>query len=196
MYRLIQLFLTSQLILGWSNTLLAEQIQSATHGSTSNWRLLAGIGRSHPGWGDTQERVETADLILRHERPQSVVRGRGWYRNRHSLLIETAFHYLTSPNEPPMLGLYFQTCWTFESSEELQPYLFFGGGPVYSRAKIPGTSSSFKGSYQAGAGMRFTIGGHEFSLDYRFHHLSNGGIEQPNDPLNSDKLLLGMKLPY
>ncbi|MEN8179450.1 MAG: acyloxyacyl hydrolase [Pseudomonadota bacterium] len=178
-----------------TNTVGAEETQPDIAGKPNkSWHLLGGFGSSHLGWGNTKERVETVDLILRQERPESVLKGRGWYRNRHSLLIEIALHHIESPDEPPMFGLYFQHCWTFKPDQTIQPYLFVGGGPVYTRAKIPGTSSEFKGSYQAGVGIHFEMGGREFSLDYRYHHLSNGGIKEPNDSLNSDKLMFGMKL--
>jgi hypothetical protein len=158
------------------------------------WHLFAGSGESHPGWGNTKEQVETRDLILRYQRPQQISRGSGWYENRRSVLIEAAYHHLESPDEPPMFGLYFLSCWTFEADKTLQPYLLVGGGGVYTQAEIPGTSSRLKGSYQAGIGLTWQLPQTAISLEYRFHHLSNGGIEEPNDPLNSDKLLLGLRL--
>ncbi|MEN8168239.1 MAG: acyloxyacyl hydrolase [Pseudomonadota bacterium] len=195
MHRLASLIVISLPAIVWTNSVSAKQSQPGIADKPdSSWHLLGGFGSSHPGWGGTKERVETVDLILRHERPQPVIRGQGWYRNRRSIFIEAALHHLQSPDEPPMFGLYFQSCWTFRTDQAIQPYLFVGGGPVYTRAEIPGTSSAIKGSYQAGVGVRLEIGGNEFSLDYRFHHLSNGGIKEPNDPLNSDKLLFGMKL--
>jgi hypothetical protein len=158
------------------------------------WFLLAGSGESHPGWGDTKERVQTHDLILRYRLPQDLTKGRDWYLNRRSVLIEGSYHQLRAPNEPPMLGIYAQSCWTFEANNVLKPYLFVGGGGVYTQAEIPGTSSWLKGSYQLGGGVRFNLSKAAVILEYRFHHLSNGGIKEPNDPLNSGKLLLGLKI--
>ena len=73
--------------------------------------------------------------------------------------------------------------------------LFVGGGPLYTQAEIPGTSSNLKGSYQAGLGLKINLEAASLSLEYRFHHVSNGGIKEPNDPLNSGKLLMGFQLP-
>jgi lipid A 3-O-deacylase len=160
------------------------------------WRLLLGYGESHPGWGNTRERVETRDLILRQERPQNRTRGEGWYLNRRSLQIEFPLHLLQRPDEPPMFGVYFNSCWTFLADPQFQPYLLVGGGGLYTRAEIPGTSSKLKGSYQAGIGLKIELESTSFNLEYRFHHVSNGGIKEPNDPLNSGKLLMGFRLPF
>ncbi len=158
------------------------------------WFLLAGSGESHPGWGDTKVRVQTHDLILRYRWPQDLTKGRGWYLNQRSVLIEGAYHYLKSPNEPPMLGVYVQSCWTFEANKSLMPYIFMGGGGVYTQAEIHSTSSRLKGSYQLGGGMRFNFSRASIVLEYRYHHISNGGIKEPNDPLNSGKLLIGLNI--
>jgi hypothetical protein len=155
------------------------------------WSLAVGYGESQPGWGDTKERVKTADLILRYVQPEESLRGRDWYLNRRSLIIEGAYHHLISPDEPPIFGVYFLSCWTFLTNERLRPYLLAGGGPVYTKAEIPGTSSKVRGSYQFGAGLEYLIENRKFTLEFRFHHLSNGGTKDPNDPLNSAKLLLG-----
>jgi lipid A 3-O-deacylase len=182
---------------GWITALilmpLAAKAQEPPHNS---WELLIGYGESHPGWGDTRERVETRDLILRQVRPQSFTRGEGWYRNRRSLLIELPVHFLKEPQEPPMFGITFNACWTFLAHTRYQPYVLVGGGPLYTQAEIPGTSSRLKGSYQAGAGLKIDLASAIVRMEYRFHHVSNGGIKDPNDPLNSGKLLVGFQLPF
>ena len=166
-------------------------------GSAENrWELLLGEGASHPGWGDTEQRVETRDLILRHVRPQNFTRGQDWYLNRRSLQIELPIHLLQRPDEPAMFGLYFNASWTFTAHHRYRPYLLVGGGPLYTRAEIPGTSSKLKGSYQAGLGLNINLDSASMNLEYRFHHVSNGGIKDPNDPLNSGKLLVGFQLPF
>lgn len=175
---------------------LTTELVSGSEELPTNWQLLIGYGESHPGWGDTQERVETRDLILRHERPQNRIRGQGWYRNRRSLQIELPLHLLKQPEEPPMAGIYFNACWTFLADRRYQPYLLAGGGPLYTNAEIPGTSSKLKGAYQAAGGVKIRLQETEMSIEYRYHHVSNGGIQKPNDPLNSGKLLFGFRLPF
>jgi len=170
----------------WISVMAADQ---------TKWWVLAGAGASHPGWGKTEEKVETVDLILRHSRLDLQIRGKDWYRHQRHLLVEIPVHFLTSPSEPPMFGLYFSAQWLFRPGEDLRPYLFAGGGPVYTQAEIPGTSSNFRGAYQGGVGFETSAGNTRLSLEFRYHHVSNGGIEKPNDPLNSSKILLGFQLP-
>lgn len=162
----------------------------------NSWHLLIGAGSSHPGWGATQEKIETTDIIIRQKRPQSKTRGESWYLNRKSVLVEVPLTLLRQPDEPAMIGFTMNVNWTFIANRRIQPFIFIGGGPVFTKAEIPGTSSQLKGSYQAGVGVDYALGGVGVSLEYRYHHLSNGGLKEPNDPLNSDKLLLGIKLPF
>ncbi|HCC54377.1 MAG TPA: acyloxyacyl hydrolase, partial [Desulfobulbaceae bacterium] len=73
------------------------------------------------------------------------------------------------------------------------PYLFGGGGPVYSFADVPGMGSELNGNYQFGMGLSYRINpAHDFLFEMRYHHISNGGSEEPNDPLNSVKALFGI----
>lgn len=173
-----------------------DNLDDSAESRANSWYLLIGVGSSHPGWGGTRETVETTDIIFRHKRPQAKARGKDWYLNRKSVLVEIPLTLLREPDEPAMIGFTMNANWTFIASQRLQPFIFVGGGPVYTKAEIPGTSSSLKGSYQAGIGLDFLLGRLGMSVEYRFHHLSNGGFKKPNDPLNSDKLLLGVKLPF
>jgi len=158
------------------------------------WFLLGGFGQSHPGWGNTHQKVKTTDIILRQKRPQTPIRGHGKYRYQRSMLLEIPLHILRSPDEPPIFGITFNACWTFVGRKSFQPYVYAGGGPAFTRASIPGTSSEIRGTYQAGVGLEMEKNGRKYIIDIRFHHMSNGGIEKPNDSLNSTKLLFGVQL--
>jgi len=161
----------------------------------NSWHLLVGAGSSQPGWGGTKEKVETTNIILRQKRPQARTRGKDWYLNRKSVLVEIPLTLLREPGEPAMIGFTMNVNWTFIANQKIQPFILIGGGPVYTKAEIPGTSSRLKGSYQLGAGLDFKLGKVGMSFEWRYHHLSNGGFKEPNDPLNSSKFLLGFKLP-
>jgi hypothetical protein len=158
-----------------------------------SWGILGGYGRSFPGWGRTTERVETLDITPRYSHVILADLGSGWYRGFHSLLLELPVHLLISPETSAMAGLNFLACYTFTAADTLHPYLFGGGGPVYSFADIPGMGAELNGNYQFGIGLEYKRpNDHNLLFEIRYHHISNAGSEEPNDPLNSGKLLFGI----
>ena len=157
----------------------------------SSLGVIVGYGASHPGWGDTVEKIETIDYALRYESAPEKMKGRDWYKNRRTFIIEVPLHTVRHPYGSFMLGVSFLSRWTFER-KNIKPYLLVGGGPVYSNANIKGMSSKINGSYQAGAGLEFAVNRRRYFIDIRYHHVSNGSIREPNIPLNSSKILFGM----
>lgn len=161
--------------------------------SKDSWGVLGGYGQSFPGWGQTSQRVKTIDLVPRYTHLIFDDIGSGWYRGFHSILLEVPFHLVVSPDVSSMIGMNFLACYTFTAGQEMRPYLFGGGGPVYSFADIPGMGAELNGNYQFGIGLEYaTSQSHNLLLELRYHHISNGGSEEPNDPLNSAKLLIGV----
>ena len=106
----------------------ADNLDSPEKSSGNSWHLLVGAGSSHPGWGNTKEKVKTIDIILRHKRPQSKTRGKSWYLNRKSVLIEVPLSLLREPEEPAMIGFTMNVNWNFIAYQQVQPYIFIGGG--------------------------------------------------------------------
>jgi hypothetical protein len=171
---------------------------NAAHGagldtSKDSWVVLGGYGQSIPGWGQTSQRVETIDLVPRYSHIIFDNLGSGWFQGFHSILVEVPFHWVVSPDDSAMIGMNFLACYTFTADRIVHPYLFAGGGPVYSFADIPGMGAELNGNYQFGIGMEYGLSPHQALLfEMRYHHISNGGSEEPNDPLNSVKVLLGV----
>jgi len=161
------------------------------------WGILTGYGTTHPGLGATSQKVRTVDLVVRY-RSTLKETGQGWYRGSHDLIVELPVSLLVEPDgRPPILGLNFLACWTLRSSEAVRPYIFVGGGPVYTEADIAEMSTRWNGNHQAGCGVRlFPKRCWAWVLEYRFHHISNGGRKEPNDPLNSSKGLIGMEYRF
>ncbi len=161
--------------------------------SGDSWEILAGYGQSIPGWGNTTQRVETIDLVPRYNHLVFGDLGSGWYRGFHSILLELPVHFVLTPETSAMIGMNFLACYTFTAHDQLRPYLFGGGGPVYSFADIPGMGAELNGNYQFGLGLKYPLDlNRDMLVEFRFHHISNGGSEEPNDPLNSCKLLVGI----
>ena len=162
--------------------------------SSDSWWTLVGYGQSVPGWGQTSERVQTIDFGLRYQHHIFDDLGRGWYRGFHSILLELPVHVVVSPDESAMVGVNFLAAYTFTADERWRPYIFGGGGPVYSFADIDGMGAELNGNYQFGVGLEYPLpDAHRLLFELRFHHISNAGSEDPNVPLNSGKVLVGFR---
>ena len=159
---------------------------------TDSWAVLGGYGQSIPGWGMTTQRVQTIDVIPRYNHAIFTI-GSGWYRGFHSILIELPVDFVVSPDVSAMVGANFLACYTFTANKVLRPYLFGGGGPVYSFADIPGMGARLNGNYQFGIGLEYRrADSRNLLFEVRYHHISNAGTADPNEPLNSFKLLVGI----
>jgi len=92
-----------------------------------------------------------------------------------------------------MIGVNFLACYTFTVNKQWQPYIFGGGGPVYIFADIPGMGTNLTGNYQFGIGLEYLLNRQNHLLfEYRYHHISNAGTAEPNEPLNSCKFIIGI----
>ena len=165
---------------------------AATTERPDNWAFLAGWGQSYPEWGQTTQRVETVDLIPRYNYIVFDNIGAGWYRGFHSTLFEFPVSLTLSPETSAMVGINFLACYTFTANTQWHPYLFGGGGPVYIFADIPGMGANLNGNYQFGTGLEYLLNQQNHLLfEFRYHHISNAGAAEPNEPLNSLKFILG-----
>ena len=161
--------------------------------SQDNWALISGYGQSFPGFGDTTQRVETIDIIPRYKHVIFDDIGSGWYRGFHSILLELPVSVIVSQDVSTMIGINFLACYTFTAGQHWQPYLFGGGGPVYSFADIPGMGADLNGNYQFGIGIKPKWDtAYQLLFELRYHHVSNADTEDPNVPLNSLKFLVGI----
>jgi opacity protein-like surface antigen len=119
--------------------------------------------------------------------------GSGWYQGFHSTLFEFPASLILNPEVSAMIGINFLACYTFTGNEQWQPYIFGGGGPVYIFADIPGMGTKLNGNYQFGIGLEYFLNKQNHLLfEYRYHHISNAGTAEPNEPLNSSKFIIGI----
>lgn len=157
--------------------------------------LLAGYGITHRGFGATRTQVQTADTILRYGYFLSAEHGSGWYRGRHELFMELPVHLVVDPRLRTMTGGYLLGSWKFTSLESLAPYVFAGGGVLYNDLGLATQGTRLNFSYQGGCGLQYLIRPDTaIGIEYRYHHVSNAGTAEPNEPLNSSKILLSISL--
>ena len=188
-----RIVITTLAVLGWLLQVLPLSTAYSFDTSKDSWSLLGGYSQSFPGWGQTTERVQTVDFVPRYNHMTIDNIGSGWLRGYHTTLIELPLHLVTDPDTSAMVGVNFLACYTFTASEQWQPYIFGGGGPVYSFADIPGMGADWNGNYQFAFGLAHLLDTNRTLLfEVRYHHISNAGTEDPNVPLNSMKVLVGL----
>jgi len=172
--------------------LMVLSMSSYAEESNENWKILVGSGQSHVGWGETKEAVKIYDLIFQHETIKSSAENSKY---RKSFLFEVPIHIVRAPYSSYMTGINVYHKWQITSNDTLHPYALIGGGGLYTNADIPGTSSKIRGTYGVGLGLQLNINkDFKYSIETRFHHVSNGSIKSPNDPLNSHKVLIGLDI--
>ena len=158
------------------------------------WYILSGYGITHNGMGKTQINVETIDFVVGYEKFLTEIFGPPLLKGRHSLVVELPLHFVVDPWEAPMIGINFLARWTFETNRKIKPYIFGGGGPVYTEANIQGLGADLNGNWQFGGGINIPSSKNsELICEYRFHHISNMNTKDPNDSLNSSKILIGIR---
>jgi lipid A 3-O-deacylase len=153
-----------------------------------------GYGEAYPGLGETETRVRDIDFVLKYGHFLSGEIGSSWYRGRHEILAEVPFYYVVNPKSAIMVGINFLACWNFTAlSRTIVPYIFAGGGPLYTNLNLPEMGAKFNGNYQAGVGTHYFIK-RDVAIDFtaRYHHISNAGTADPNVPLNSTKVFVGL----
>jgi len=163
--------------------------------ASREYTFLTGYGITHRGFGATRSQVQTFDSIFRYGHFLADEQGAGWYRGRHELLLELPLHLAVDRDDRLMTGGYILGSWKFTARRDLIPYLFAGGGILYVDLGLPSMGSRLDFSYQGGAGIQYFLGRKTaFSLEYRYHHVSNANTAAPNEPLNASKILLGLSV--
>lgn len=164
--------------------------------ATGEYALLGGYGITHRGMGATRSEVQTVDAILRYGRFLSNELGKGeWYSARHELFVELPLHLVVDPRTRIMTGLYLMGCWKFTGLADrgIYPYAIGGGGPLYNDLGLSTQGTRLNYSYQGGAGIQYRMSpATAVNFEWRYHHVSNAGTAEPNEPLNSSKFLLGV----
>ena len=163
--------------------------------ATGEWAVLGGYGTTHRGFGATHTQVQTLDAILRYGRFVSGEIGPGWLKGRHQVLLELPLHLSLDQGGRSMTGGYVLGSWKFTSLKQVAPYVFAGGGILFNDLGLPTQGTRLNYSYQVGTGLQYVVSPFlAVTAEYRYHHVSNAGTAEPNEPLNSSKFLFGVTL--
>jgi len=172
--------------------------ENAASTATGEFGIMTGYGSSFVGFGATRHQVQTLDAILRAGFFLSDEVGKGsWYQGRHELLLELPYHLAINRGGRSMVGGYMLGHWRFTSLDTIVPYVLAGGGPLFVDLGLPTMGTKLCFSYQGGTGLQYFIDKQTaLNVEYRYHHISNAGTAEPNEPINSNKVLIGVSVYY
>jgi opacity protein-like surface antigen len=160
----------------------------------NEYALLSGYGTTYEGVGkNTRTRVQTFDVIGRYGRFLSDEVGNGWFKGRPEFLAELPLYLAVDPKVSPMVGVSLLGSWKFTAAKDFVPYLYFGVGMLYVDLDLKCMGSEINFVYQGGAGIQYLLSKKTaLNLEYRYHHISNAGLAEPNAPINSNKVFIGI----
>lgn len=176
----------------------AARADNAASTAKGEFGILTGYGSSFSGFGETRHQVQTLDMILRAGLFLTDEVGTGsWYQGRHEVLLELPYHLAVNYGGRSMVGGYVLGHWRFTSLDKVVPYVLAGGGPLFVDLGLPTMGTKLCFSYQGGTGLQYFIDRKTaLNLEYRYHHISNAGTASPNEPINSNKVLIGVSYYY
>ena len=147
------------------------------------WRAGGNVAFSHGG----ESRREFGSMTLAYERGMSDVVGPGFLRGRLTMNIELIpLLVLSQESTTYAAGVTFMGRHYLRAVGRVRPFITLGIGMLISRDEIPLDVANLNFTPQAGAGIALSDGVRRlYSIEYRFHHLSNGGRVDPNPGINS-----------
>jgi hypothetical protein len=113
--------------------------------------------------------------------------GPGWLRGRIGVIVELVPLFVLSQESATyaagfnLLGRHY-----LNRGGNLRPFITLGAGMLVSAKEIPDRVANLNFTPQAGLGvMFFDKSRRVYALEFRLHHISNGGRTAPNPGINS-----------
>jgi|SRR5271157_1034773 len=115
-----------------------------------------------------------------------------WYRGNLDLLIEGAFLFEYHPEHGFAGGGTLMLRYNFLQFQRVVPFVELGAGIVGTDLDLKEQSDGFNFSVQGGVGAHYFVLPHvAVTAEWRFHHISNAGLRNPNSGINDSLFLLG-----
>lgn len=119
--------------------------------------------------------------------------GDKWYRGNWELLLELLGGAQFEPQHRHVIGASPLARYNFTGNERLTPFLNVGAGIAETDIGEPDLSTRFEFILQAGGGVHYFLTPKKaLTLQYRFLHLSNAGIDSPNLGVNTSLFTIGI----
>jgi hypothetical protein len=119
--------------------------------------------------------------------------GMGWYRGTGECIVEGDFNYVYKNQKRYSAGITLMGRYNLLSKhEKWRPYVQAGFGIVGTNLSMRNFGSDFNFTSNIGAGIQYFWNPcNAVNFEWRYKHISNGGIDDHNAGLNMSILLLG-----
>lgn len=159
------------------------------------WSLGTGFGSTW--WGTNRHH----DFIIGEAHygqiiSQDMAQGE-WYQGNWEILGEFIGGLQFQPCHRYLFGVLPVLRYNFTILQKAVPFLNIGAGIAYTNIDEPDLSTHYQFNSQAGCGIHYFLRP-DFALtcQYRLLHVSNAGIEEPNDGINAHLVLFGFNWFY
>jgi hypothetical protein len=116
-----------------------------------------------------------------------------WYRGNPELLGELFAGTQTSPSRRFLFGLTPVLRYNFVTGSRWVPFVNGGVGVTYTTIRSGDLSTAFEFNAQVGGGTRYFFREDTaLTFQYRLFHLSNAGLEAPNNGVNTQMFYAGL----
>ena len=82
--------------------------------------------------------------------------------------------------------------WDFDTRGRVVPYIDLDGGVLFTNTQVPPGTSRLNFTTAGGAGLHFLSGKAHWTVNVRFVHISNAGLQALNPGINTVQLRLGL----
>jgi Lipid A 3-O-deacylase (PagL) len=176
-------FLVVSVLVFFSSPAMAEDESSPW---LARGRSAWGVGTTF-GAADGDRAGQSGSIGVDVSRILTNTVGPGKLRGRSAVVVELLPLFVLSQDSPTYaVGLNLLGRHYLEAGGRMKPFITLGAGVVASAREIPEGAANLNFTPQIGAGFLFPgHGPHTYSIELRFHHLSNGGRAEFNPGINS-----------
>lgn len=157
---------------------------------TAGWSISGNVGFSHGG----PLTRKFGSLTLGIQRGMTGMVGPGWLRGKLTAALEFLPAYVLSQESTTYaVGFNLLARHYFGTRRSVRPFVTFGAGMLVSEDEIPTGTANLNFTPQVGAGIAIMDASDRLlTIEYRLHHLSNGGRVDVNPGINSSVLQFGI----
>ncbi|MCF7916841.1 MAG: acyloxyacyl hydrolase [Candidatus Omnitrophica bacterium] len=109
-----------------------------------------------------------------------------------NFILEPFFNTVIGPDKNIEVGSNFLLKYSLTFLDKIHPYIKGGIGALYMSQHTEEQSTQYNFLPQVGGGIQYFLTDNlAFNLEYRYRHLSNASIKNPNSGIDSDLILCG-----